>query len=239
MSQTIVVACPNCETRFSAPAGQFQPKGRQVRCSQCQHSWFHAAPSSDTLDAATRSIKPAPMKPATPKPKPTPPPLTPPDAPRKKGMGGVLWLVALVLGLAIGAYHFRDPIGKAAPQAAPLLDRYAGAVDRTAQRVVRAIKGGDALTWERVHYDVKEYGDLQHLLIEADLLNPSDEAQPAPTVQVQLLDADRAPLQTAVIAPENGAQTIEAGTSARYFLRIPNPPAGFETVQVMIEGEAE
>ena len=56
MSQSIVLSCPNCATRFSAPADKFIPNGRQVRCSNCQQTWFHAAPTTSEIpapDAAT------------------------------------------------------------------------------------------------------------------------------------------------------------------------------------------
>ena len=42
MSEKIIVACPNCQTRFVAPLEKFLPTGRKVRCAKCENAWFHS-----------------------------------------------------------------------------------------------------------------------------------------------------------------------------------------------------
>ena len=42
MSEKMIVACPECHTRFVAPLEKFLPRGRKVRCAKCGHAWFQA-----------------------------------------------------------------------------------------------------------------------------------------------------------------------------------------------------
>lgn len=309
MSQNIVLSCPNCATQFSAPVGQFLPDGRQVRCSKCQHVWFHAAPSRNRIDPSKKAAHMAPVRDATirdatirgapvraapvrvapvrgttmqvapeptvpvrtrtvvppatadardesraaraaalrPKAKPEPDPdpayFDPESPPRRKRgswwAGGfwswLLWLIALLLLLAILAYVFRDPLRSAMPQAAPLLDRYAGTVDKTAQGLTGRTAERDPFRFENIHYDVKEYDGEKTILVEADLVNTGSRDMPAPRVRVRVVDEERAPLHASVIAPEDMSESIAAGASTRYFVRIPEAPADFEAVLLNVE----
>lgn len=40
MTDKMIVACPECRTRFVAPLEKFLPDGRKVRCAKCGHAWF-------------------------------------------------------------------------------------------------------------------------------------------------------------------------------------------------------
>ena len=258
MSQTIVLSCPNCATRFSAPAEKFLPSGRQVRCSQCQHVWFNA-PSSGANRIATPEMArtaatatataPAPAATAAPTTttKATSTPAEPEgaqirrqlDARPRKSRGGflslLLWLIALCLLAAILTYIFREPLRRAMPQAAPWIDRYTGTVDKTAQGLIGRTAVPAALEFENIHYDVKEYDGEKAILVEADLVNTSDEAVAAPKVHVRVVDADRAPMYATIIGPEDGSKTIAPNRTTRYFVRIGDPPADFDRVLLNIE----
>jgi|GEM_PF-3366936 len=274
MSDTIVLTCPDCGTRFSAPLAQFMPKGRQVRCSHCQHIWFHAAPDPREATAPPRTMHSAPVRPDT-HSAGTATAATAATAgvllakaedieeaqrqsnaekrraaaeaerdaaaiPRRKRRGflsWLLWLIALALLAAILVYVFRDPLRSAVPQAAPAIDRYTNTVDRTAQGLIGQTEAPAPMEWNNVHYDVKERDGGQEVLIEADLLNAGDTDRPAPQVRVQLVDGNREVLHTMVVGPEDMSETIAAGTSIRYFARIPEPPSNFATVLLNIEGE--
>jgi len=298
MSQNVVLTCPNCATQFSAPVGQFLPDGRQVRCSKCQHVWFHAAPSRNRIDPSNKVAHMAPMReaitrdttmrgapvrdaaardadgkdtvvqkatvspPATadaraggraaesaaPRRKAEADPAAETDspaAPRRRRVswwaGGfwswLLWAIALLLLLAILAYVFRDPLRTAVPQAAPLLDRYTGTVDKTAQGLTGRTAQRDPFQFRNIHYDVKEYDGEKTILVEADLVNTGPDDMPAPKVRVRVVDDARAPLHASVIAPEDMSESIAAGASTRYFVRIPEAPADFEAVLLNVEKE--
>ena len=279
MSQTIVLNCPNCATRFSAPAEKFLPNGRQVRCSQCSHVWFNAPSSNganhiastETARAAAAATANAPAAPATStaataatasaatmqaatssrattsvetthsEPDGFDTRRHPEERPRKRRGGGLLslllWLIALCLLAAILTYIFREPLRQALPQAAPYIDRYTGTVDKTAQGLIGRTAEPAALEFQNIHYDVKEYDGEKTILVEADLMNTSDEAVDAPKVHVRVVDADSAPMQATIIGPENESKTIAPNETLRYFVRIPEPPADFDRVLLNIEGE--
>ena len=40
LKSTMIVACPNCTTRFSVKAGTLGAVGRKVRCSKCGKEWI-------------------------------------------------------------------------------------------------------------------------------------------------------------------------------------------------------
>ena len=232
MSQTIVLTCPNCATRFSAPADKFLPNGRQVRCSQCQHMWFHAAPTGSRVATAAASGAPgaAVARPA----------IRETLAGRRRDRGAglftwLLWAIALFLLAAILAYVFREPLRRAAPRAAPWLDRYVRTVDHTAQGLIGRTELRSPLQLKNIHYDVNEYDGEKAILVEADLANTGGEDLPAPKVHVRIVDADSDPMLAAIVGPEDMSETIAAGATTRYFVRIPEPPAEFDRVLLNIE----
>jgi len=57
---TVVIACPNCGTRYQVPYGTLGAKGRDVQCAQCTKSW-HA-----TAEAPPEAPPPAALPPANP-----------------------------------------------------------------------------------------------------------------------------------------------------------------------------
>ncbi len=238
MSQTIVLACPSCATRFSAPVEQFVPKGRRVRCSQCRHIWFHRAPGGvEASGSERRTPRLAPQRavagPIAEEAMDEPPA-------RRPGAGWLrtlLWLVLALLILAILVYLLRDPLRRAVPALAPVLDPYVETVDRTALGLTGRTAQYPPLRWEGIHYDVREDDGDRRVLVEADVVNDGDEAQPAPRVRVRLVDGDRDPLLARIIEPEDGSDSIPAGGSTRYFVRIDEPPADFDAVLLNVYEE--
>ena len=251
MSQTIVLSCPNCATRFSAPVEKFMPGGRQVRCSQCQHVWFSAIPSAPDRAAPATITREAAI-PASSAAMATADAAAEPQRtrtrrrrqPRRRraGAGGrflhlLLWLIALCLLAAILAYIFREPLRRAVPQAAPYIDRYTNTVDHTAQGLMGRSKLPDALEFRNIHYDVKDYDGEKAILVEADLMNTSDEDVPAPRVHIRVVDSDSAPMYATIIGPEDMSDSIPPNQTKHYFVRIPEPPADFDRVLLNIEEE--
>lgn len=52
----MIIACPNCKSRFTVPDGAITPEGRKVRCATCKHVW-RATPE----DAVAPAPPPPPM----------------------------------------------------------------------------------------------------------------------------------------------------------------------------------
>ena len=46
----MILACPNCESKFRVPDGAVGPNGRKVKCRKCGHQWH--ANQEDDLDGA-------------------------------------------------------------------------------------------------------------------------------------------------------------------------------------------
>ena len=123
------------------------------------------------------------------------------------------------------------------PQAAPWLDRYTTTIDHTARGLIGRSAERSPLALKNIHYDVKDYDGERAVLVEADLVNTGDEILPTPQVNVRIVDAYSEPLQAAIIGPEDMSETIAAGGTTRYFVRIPEPPAAFDRVLLNIEDE--
>ena len=46
----MILTCPSCTTRFSAPDAAFAEGARKVRCSQCKHAWRQEPPEAEAGD---------------------------------------------------------------------------------------------------------------------------------------------------------------------------------------------
>lgn len=47
----MIITCSACSTRYRVDAEKLGHRGRTVRCSNCRHTWFEAAPSSEKGNA--------------------------------------------------------------------------------------------------------------------------------------------------------------------------------------------
>lgn len=67
MSEKMIVACPECHTRFVAPMEKFLPDGRKVRCAKCGHAWFQKIDGTAEAIPATAPKQTEPVsKPSSP-----------------------------------------------------------------------------------------------------------------------------------------------------------------------------
>src|SRR5262245_13380392 len=51
----VVIACPNCGTRYQVPYGTLGPAGREVQCAQCGKPW-HATAEAPPAEAAAPDV---------------------------------------------------------------------------------------------------------------------------------------------------------------------------------------
>lgn len=58
----MIIACPDCGTRYLVPDSAIGAAGRQVRCASCRHSWFQEA--AETAAAPHPPLPTAPPRPA-------------------------------------------------------------------------------------------------------------------------------------------------------------------------------
>ena len=85
----MIIACPDCATRYVVPDNALGVEGRTVRCAKCRHSWFQEGPrvevpqsrssenegasSGQAQSGETGRIQPAPPPTAAPAPTPARP----------------------------------------------------------------------------------------------------------------------------------------------------------------------
>ncbi|WP_126173376.1 zinc-ribbon domain-containing protein [Altericroceibacterium xinjiangense] len=69
----MIIACPDCNTRYAVADSAIRPEGRTVRCAKCGHSWFQEGPQAALDDA--------PVSEAAAEPAPTEEPAVPPVDP--------------------------------------------------------------------------------------------------------------------------------------------------------------
>lgn len=79
-SDTVIIACPACATRYAVPDSAIGVDGRTVRCAKCRHSWFQEGPELVVLAQEAVQAAPAPV-PAYAPPPPPPPPQPPASEP--------------------------------------------------------------------------------------------------------------------------------------------------------------
>ncbi|WP_420548267.1 MJ0042-type zinc finger domain-containing protein [Curvivirga sp.] len=87
----MILACPNCSTKFRVPDNAIGPQGRVVKCAKCAHSW-KATTDDAVADAPAKKVsakrptkrvvkKAASKRPVAAAPRPAPPPPPPPPPP--------------------------------------------------------------------------------------------------------------------------------------------------------------
>jgi len=49
--------CPNCSAQYEVPADVIPAEGRDVQCSNCQETWFHTHPDTETPTDVAQTLK--------------------------------------------------------------------------------------------------------------------------------------------------------------------------------------
>lgn len=196
----MIVACPQCNTRYLVDPRALGAGGRRVRCAQCSHTWHHKPPAEALAEVETVSAPPS----AEPGPRvqrvepqfDRPPLGEEPEhriqlpaiaRPRRRPWLAVGWVVLLgVVGLAAGgAVWERDVVIRAWPPSARLYALVGLAVPLP----------GDVLKVTAQARRDEENG-VPRLVIEGEVANISPEAQSVPKLKVELKDAGNKVVQS-------------------------------------------
>lgn len=222
----MIIACPNCATKFDAGAAQFPSAGRKVKCARCSHIWVQgpqapelapaadlsSAVSSDAVVSApaavTRSEAPAEMIWAG------------SDIPRRRpGRGAVLAVgfACFALALAAGIF-FREGIARAVP----------------ATRQIYTALGFDinvvGIEFRRVEYEAKSDNGVKTLSVTGEIVNVTDEERPVPPIRVALRGNDAKELHAWTF--DTGVASLKAGESHAFKEVLAKPPSDASEFEV-------
>ena len=203
----MILECPECRTRYLVPDSAIGPDGRTVRCANCKHSWFQAAPILDLVARAEAQAAPPP--PAQPE-RYVPPPAEnedydafahrPPFRPRRNP--AKRWTIAAIAaGVAMvavaGAIVSFGPGGigsviglSLAQETTPLT-----LIDNPIER--RSLDNGSEM-----------------FAISGKVVNPTNERQRVPDIRAELKDAQDRIVYSWTIRPE--ATTLAPKSSVEF-----------------------
>lgn len=203
----MILECPECRTRYLVPDSAIGPDGRTVRCANCKHSWFQAAPMLDLVARAEAQAAPPP--PAQPE-RYVPPPVEdedydafahrPPFRPRRNP--AKRWTIAAIAaGVAMvavaGAIVSFGPGGigsviglSLAQDTTPLT-----LIDNPIER--RSLENGSEM-----------------FAISGKVVNPTNERQRVPDIRAELKDAQDRIVYSWTIRPE--ATTLAPKSSVEF-----------------------
>jgi predicted Zn finger-like uncharacterized protein len=216
----MIVACSKCEKRYLVNPRALGSPGRRVRCANCQHTWFEAAP-----EEAPSSIELPPL------------PETPPDfrstaaaepggvthriqlpaVPRQGG--AMLWLrrvaIAAVVVIAIGALFVeRQYIMTTVPFATRVYTMVG----------LGPVMPGQGLELRQVTPSRGVDNGVPTLAINGQVANVSSGPRQVPKLHVVLRDASNKELQSWDVAVTD--EPLAPGASVPFHTAITQPPEG-------------
>ena len=254
----MILACPNCATRYTVKAAAMPPQGRTVRCTKCGHSWFASLPAAaEAVILAGEAV-----------PEPSPASAPPQQEPETE----------VVVVIDEPALEAAAPLPAASASTVADLARFGfrqggePAVDRSKGRRLAVVAGWALLLlsvlillwsayrfreqvvgrWPRaaslyawvgwpvrddnlilsdVHYDRRVQDHRALLVVTGSLRNLSGQSLPVPPLQVLLRDGSGRVLQRYVVAPP--IRVLKAGEREIFHTELnrPSPAARHLTLK--------
>jgi predicted Zn finger-like uncharacterized protein len=191
----MIISCPACATRFTVGPASIPPEGRKVRCAKCGHTW-HQAPEDD-------NPLPPPRVTAT-EERPAARPafaFAPPEdelvstrpaksVTRRVRLGWPVFAAAIAI-CAAGLTFGRDSLVALWPSAVLLYD--AAGFDVPAP--------GAGLRLPPPKAEVKVHEGTATLVLEGQILNPSDRERAVPSLRAIPTDPSGKPLEGWTMEP--------------------------------------
>jgi predicted Zn finger-like uncharacterized protein len=225
----MIVTCSKCEKRYVVDPRALGAPGRRVRCANCLHTWFEAAPED-----APASIELPPLPEAPPvvrmtaaeRDAPEPDPtrrIQLPAVPRQsKGMGWLrLIAAAAVIALVVwGLVVERQYVMSAVPFTTRLY----------ALAGLGPVIPGEGLELREVTPSRSVDNGVPTLAINGQVANVSSSPQAVPKLRVALRDASNKELQSWMVSVTD--QPLAPGASVPFHTTISQPPDGATGVVV-------
>lgn len=216
----MILECEQCGTRYLVPDTAIGPDGRVVRCANCKHSWFQAAPALDLVD---RASTPAAVQPAEDfrRERVAAPAATvveedydafahePPFRPRRNPARR--WTVMALAASVAMAIGIGGILWSGAPSLASQFGLFANAQDVP-------------LRIEQFPIDRRDLDNGSELFaVSGRVVNPTGRRQPVPDIRAELRDAQGRVVYSWTITPER--RTLDPRASVDFHslqLDVPN-----------------
>lgn len=239
----MIVVCPVCKIRYLVDPRALGATGRMVRCAQCSHTWHHK-PSAELLTeletvAPPPAEPPVAIRPAAPGAAVEAPALEGElgegriqlpalSSRRPRSLVPIGWLllvlvVALVAG--VGVWE-RDAVIRLWPPSARLY----------ALVGLASPQPSDVLKLSAVPRRDEENG-VPRLVIEGEVANISQDAQPVPKLKVELRDVNGRPVQSWVFAVST--DRLLPGASVPFTTSVARPSEAATGMSVTFAAEGE
>lgn len=211
----MILSCPACSTRYLLEPAALGPRGRQVRCAKCGHSW-QQTPPADMPREVDLSLPP----PGT---------LALPESAglrggSRRGLGlPLLILVLLGLGLS-GGYFFRARIVTEWPGTA--------AIYELVGIPVRILGAGLELT--NVAFTSRQSDGATVIDVRGEVSNRTDREITLPPLRVILGDDQDKPVSYWTFTLDRS--TIAPGETVVFKTEGKNPPTGASKLHVTFAG---
>jgi predicted Zn finger-like uncharacterized protein len=221
----MIVTCSKCEKRYVVDPRALGAPGRRVRCANCQHTWFEAAPE-DTVSSI--ELPPLPDTPpvvrTTAVPEPGAARRIQLPAVKRRG-AAMVWVkrgaIAAAVILAIwGLIAARAHV----MSAVPFTTRVYSMVG------LGPVVPGQGLELRQVTPSRGVENGVPTLAINGQVANVSNGPKPVPKLRVALRDGNNKELQSWNVSVTD--QPLAPGASVPFHTTIPQPPDGATGVVV-------
>lgn len=210
----MILSCPACAARYLLEPVTLGPKGRQVRCAKCGHSWLQSPPADMPREVDV-----------------TVPPIDLPELPVLERGGGyrrglglpLLILVLLGLGVA-GGYFFRARIVAEWPKAEGIYE-----VLGIPTRVL-----GAGLELVNITYSRNDAADGATIDVTGAVVNRTQRDIALPPLRISLSDDQERPLFGWTFALDRAS--IRAGETITFRTEGKNPPPEATKLAVTFAG---
>lgn len=238
----MIIACPECNTRYVVAPQAIGEKGRLVKCSRCEHTWFQE-PSEDNAEIVPETV--IEKDPPSQKDKDGMEKLDPgskPEGPLRKNVpalvkersagiiAGWVILVLLVSGVGFSLYHFRSDLERTYPAAETLYAKWDYLVlgkkpkpPAKPEPVIEVIPHPASFLTMRQAMEIRMEDGFPTLVITLDIQNQGDQDITLPRFTGYLRDSEGNEVFSwpQVLDPA----TISAGAFQQYEIIVDKIPA--------------
>jgi predicted Zn finger-like uncharacterized protein len=225
----MIVTCSKCEKRYVVDPRALGSPGRRVRCANCQHTWFEAAPEESQ---SSIELPPLPETPpvvrttTTAEPGPAARRIQLPAVPRQGR--GMAWLRrGVVAGAVVIAIWALVAERQHVMNAVPFTTRLYTMVG------LGPALPGQGLELRQVTPSRGVDNGVPTLAINGQVANVSSGPRPVPKLRVALRDANNKELQSWIVSVTD--QPLAAGASVPFHTTISQPPDGATGVIVSFQ----